>query len=97
MGNIFSKSKDLEPPFSCDITIYEQAQLIHGYINSQKRKEQFELLQSLKEQIGFGKFSRLTNLFLMYLKIIFVDNYNTKLTTWILNGDILRQEIRGCM
>ena len=86
LGNIFSKSKDLEPPFSCDITIYEQAQLIHGYINSQKRKEQFELLQSLKEQIGFGKFSRLTNLFLMYLKIIFVDNYNTELIEELLSN-----------
>ena len=86
LGNIFSKSKDLEPPFSCDITIYEQAQLIHGYINSQKRKEQFELLQSLKEQIGFRKFSRLTNLFLMYLKIIFVDNYNTELIEELLSN-----------
>ena len=84
--NIFSKSKDLEPPFSCDITIYEQAQLILGYINSQKRKEQFELLQSLKEQIGFGKFSRLEKLFLMYLKIIFVDNYNTELIQELLSN-----------
>ena len=84
--NIFSKSKDLEPPFSCDITIYEQAQLILGYINSQKRKEQFELLQSLKEQIGFGKFSRLEKLFLMYLKMIFVDNYNTELIQELLSN-----------
>jgi len=84
--NIFNKSKDLEPPFSCDITIYEQAQLILGYINSQKRKEQFELLHSLKEQIGFGKFSRLEKLFLMYLKIIFVDNYNTELIQELLSN-----------
>ena len=76
---IFNKSKDTGPPFSCDINIFEQTQLILGYINSQKRKEQFELLQSLKKQLGLTKFSRLTELFLMYLKIIFVDNYNTEL------------------
>ena len=53
---------------------------------SQKRKEQFEILQSLKDQIGFGKFSRLSELFLMYLKIIFVDNYNTKLIQELLTN-----------
>ena len=84
--NLFSKNKDLEPPFSCDINILEQAQLISGYISSQKRKEQFEILQSLKDQIGFGKFSRLSELFLMYLKIIFVDNYNTKLIQELLTN-----------
>jgi len=45
--NFFGKNKDIEPPFSCDINILEQSQLILGYINSQKRKEQFELLFSL--------------------------------------------------
>ena len=84
--NFFRKNKDLEPPFSCDINIFEQSQLILGYINSQKRKEQFELLYSLKEQIGFGKFSRLAEMFLMYLKIIFVDNYNTKLIQELLTN-----------
>ena len=84
--NFFHKSKDLEPPFSCDVNIIEQSQLIFGYINTQKRKEQFEILQSLKEQIGFDKFSRLSELFLMYLKIIFVDNYNTELIHELLSN-----------
>lgn len=84
--NFFSKTKDLEPPFSCEINIFEQAQLLCGYINSSKRKEQFELLQSLKDQIGFGKFSRLTELFLMYLNFIFVDNYNTELIQELLSN-----------
>ena len=84
--NLFSKNKDLEPPFSCDINIFEQAQLLFGYINSQNRKIQFEILQGLKEQIGFGKFTRLTDLFLMYLQIIFVDNYNTKLIQELLSN-----------
>ena len=84
--NFFSKNKDLEPPFSCELNIFEQSQLLLGYIHSQKRKEQFELLISLKEQIGFGKFSRLTELFLMYLKIIFVDNYNTELIQELLTN-----------
>ena len=84
--NFFGKSKDLEPPFSCDINIFEQAQLLLGFINTSKRKEQFELLQSLKEQIGFKKFSKLTDLFLMYLQIIFVDNYNTELIQELLTN-----------
>ena len=82
----FSKKKDVEPPFSCDINIFEQAQLLLGYINSQNRTIQFEILQSLKEQISFGKFSRLTELFLIYLKMIFVENYNILLIQELLSN-----------
>ena len=85
IDKIFNKNKDTKPPFSIDINIFEQAQLIVGYINSIKRKEQFELLQSLKSQLGLAKFSRLTELFLMYLKFIFVDNYNTELIQKLLS------------
>ena len=72
------KNGNLDPPFSCDINIFEKEQLILGYINNQKRKEQFDILNSLKNELGFSKFSRLNDLFLIYLKIIYVDNYNIK-------------------
>ena len=80
------KNKDLDPPFSCDINIFEQTQLILGYINNQKRKEQFDVLNGLKNELGFSKFTRLTDLFLIYLKIIFVDNYNIKLIQELLDN-----------
>ena len=81
------KNKNLNPPFSCDINIFEQAQLILAYINNnQKRKIQFDILNSLKHELGFSKFSRLNDLFLIYLKIIFVDNYNIQLIQELLDN-----------
>ena len=59
------KNGNLDPPFSCDINIFEKEQLMLGYINNQKRKEQFDILNSLKNELGFSKFSRLNDLFLI--------------------------------
>ena len=80
------QNKNLSPPFSCDINIFEQMQLILAYINNQKRKEQFELLNSLKIQLGFSKFTRFNELFLIYLKIIFEENYNIQLIQELLDN-----------
>jgi hypothetical protein len=80
------QNKSLAPPFSCDINIFEQMQLILGYINNQKRTDQFEILNSLKNQLGFSKFSRFNELFLIYLKIIFEENYDIKLIQELLNN-----------
>lgn len=84
--NFLSKIKNLDPPFSCDINIYEQTQLILGYINNRNRQEQFDMLSSLKGELEFSKFSRLSELFLIYLRIIFVDNYNIELIQELLNN-----------
>jgi len=70
--NFLTKNKNLDPPFSCDINLFEQTQLILGYINNRNKQEQFEMLNSLKNELGFSKFSRLSELFLIYLRIIFV-------------------------
>ena len=86
--NFLSKKKDTDPPFSCDINIFEQMQLIFGYINNQKRKEQFEILYSLKIELGFSKFSRITDLFLIYLRLIFDENYNIQLIQDLLDNYI---------
>ena len=60
--------------------------LIFGYINNQKRKEQFEILYSLKIELGFSKFSRFTEIFLIYLKLIFDENYNIQLIQELLDN-----------
>ena len=88
--NFFEKllkiKKDILPPFSCDIHIFEQTQLIQGYINNQNREEQFHFLNALKHQLGFSKFTRFNELFLMYLKVIFEENYNIELIQELLNN-----------
>ena len=84
--NFLTKNKNLDPPFSCDINIFEQTQLILGYINNRNKQEQFEMLNSLKNELGFSKFSRLSELFLIYLRVIFVDNYNIKLIQELLDN-----------
>ena len=80
------KNNILDPPFSCDINIFEQTQLILAYINNQNRKEKFDILSSLKIELGFSKFSRLNELFLIYLRIIFVENYNISLIQELLDN-----------
>ena len=81
-----NKKNDVMPPFSCDIHIFEQTQLIAGYINNQPRDNKFHFLLDLKNQLGFSIFSRLNELFLQYLKIIFEENYNIELIQELLNN-----------
>ena len=75
----FKEAKGLRPIFSCDINLYEQLVLIFAFINTTNLKVKFIMLANLVKQIGWQRFSSFNQLLLIYLNIIFVDNFNIEL------------------